>query len=522
MKKYYISTPIYYSNWLPHIWHSYSSLLADTIARFKRLLWYKVKFSTWVDENAQKNVLVAKEKWIWVMEFLDDIADGHKKVWDWINISYTDFIRTTEQRHHIYVKKILQKTFENEDIYQWEYKWLYCVGCEAFKKETDLTSEWLCPDHLKKPEYLIEKNWFFRLKKYQDNLMNFFEQNPNFVYPEFRFNEVKAWFDKWLEDFSISRETNKFWISLPFDETQVAYVWYDALLNYLTVCQDKDEWFWPCDLHVVWKEITRFHAIYWPAMLMSVSISLPKQILVTWFLTIDWQKISKSLWNVIDPSELAKKYTRDSIILYLFSDISIWNDCDFDTKKFKWLYDSTLVWWWGNLYSRICSLVNKNWIQNWELIDSKFEYFKDLSNKSENNKLLDLFNHFDEEILENYIKNFKFWDYIKDWIMLIDLSNTYIQNTKPREKLKNLETKQDWIDDLKFLVYILKNIWLLWAFLFIDWFEKFKQLYILEWIENIKTWKNDNINEWYFQKLFELEYFKISMKEWHLYERILD
>ncbi|EKE26523.1 MAG: methionyl-tRNA synthetase alpha subunit, partial [uncultured bacterium (gcode 4)] len=244
-KKFFITTPIYYANSVPHIGHAYSSLIADVIARYKRDNWFDVKFSTWVDENWQKMVNAAKEKWISIMEFLDDIATKQKAVWDWIDISYTDFIRTTELRHHEFVSKVLQKTYEAWDIYKWEYEWLYCVWCEAFKKETDLTPDWLCPDHLKKPEHIKEKNYFFKLSKYQKQLEDFYLNNPDFTIPNNRFKEMQSFLKEWLEDFSISRETNKFWIPLPFDPSQVTYVWYDALLNYLTVCQNWAEDFWP-------------------------------------------------------------------------------------------------------------------------------------------------------------------------------------------------------------------------------------------------------------------------------------
>ena len=210
--------------------------------------------------------------------------------------------------------EIFKIAFDNWDIYEWEYEWMYCIWCEAFKKDDDLIErDWkkVCPDHLKEPDKIKEKNYFFKLSKYENDLIEFYEKNPNFVIPSDRFNEVKAFVKRWLEDFSVSRETNKFGVKLPFDEEQVTYVWYDALFNYITVCQWGNENFWPADLHVVGKDIIRFHAIYWPAMLMSAWYELPKQILTTWFFTVDWHKISKSLWNVIDPVEFSEKYSKE-------------------------------------------------------------------------------------------------------------------------------------------------------------------------------------------------------------------
>jgi methionyl-tRNA synthetase len=230
-----------------------------------------------------------------IMPYLDMMAAEHKAVWDGLKIEYTDFIRTTEERHHKLVSEVLQKSFDNGDIYEGEYEGMYCVGCESFKKDEDLvyinktTGETfpindkvkeseniikVCPDHLKTPQTIKEKNYFFKLSKYQNFLLDHYEKNPEFVVPGDRFNEVKAFVKRGLEDFSISRETNKFGIKLPFDETQVTYVWYDALFNYVTVCRESDSGkdeseFWPADLHIVGKDIIRFHAIYWPAMLHS-------------------------------------------------------------------------------------------------------------------------------------------------------------------------------------------------------------------------------------------------------------
>ena len=375
--KFFITTPIYYTNWIPHIGHAYSSIIADVIARYNRISWKKIKFSTWVDENSQKAVQKAEEWWMEIMSYLDLMAEKHKAVWDWLGIEFTDFIRTTEKRHHTFVREVLQKSFDNWDIYEWEYEWLYCVWCEAFKKDDDLVylnistnktfpiskdvkqSEniiKICPDHLKEPDKIKEKNYFFKLSNYEDKLLEYYKNNPGFVIPSDRFNEVIAFVKRWLDDFSISRETNKFGIKLPFDESQVTYVWYDALFNYLTVCQNWDEDFWPVDLHVVWKDIIRFHAIYWPAMLLSAWYKLPKQILTTWFFTVDWQKISKSLWNVIDSVEFSNKYSKDLLTLYLLSSFNIWQDWDFDQHQAILTYNAKLANNLGNLVNRVVVL----------------------------------------------------------------------------------------------------------------------------------------------------------------------
>lgn len=355
-KKYFITTPIYYSNGVPHIGHAYSSLLADTIANYKRLRWMDVRFSTGVDENSQKVVESADALSMGVMDYADMMAGKHRAVWDGIGIRYTDFIRTTEPRHHAFVREVLQRSFDNGDIYEGQYEWLYCVGCEAFKKETDLI-DGKCPDHPNKPlQHLSEKNYFFRLSKYQEKILDFYEKNPDFVKPRSRFNEIIE-FVKWgLEDFSISRETNKFGIPLPFDPTQVTYVWYDALFNYLTVVQDDESKWWPADTHVMAKDIVKFHGIYWPAMLWSAGYETPRQLLTTGYFTVDGQKMSKTIGNVIDPVEYIETYSRDALILYLFWAFPIWEDGDFDREQAILAYNAKLSNNLWNLLNRFIAL----------------------------------------------------------------------------------------------------------------------------------------------------------------------
>ncbi len=372
---FFITTPIYYSNGIPHIGHAYSSLLADTIARAKRLEGKIVKFSTWVDENSQKVVESAAAQGMETMAYADMMAERHRAVWDGIDIEYTDFIRTTEPRHQEFVQMVLQRSFDAGDIYEWVYEGKYCVWCEAFKKDSDLIEKdgvMICPDHPNKPlEQLKEKNYFFRLSKYQDRLLEFYESHPDFITPHSRYAEVREFVKGWLEDFSISRETNKFGISLPFDTEQVTYVWYDALFNYLTVCATDvgrempqtdasgiSRW-WPADLHVIGKDIVRFHAIYWPAMLWSAGYEAPSQLLVTGHFTVDGQKMSKSIGNVIDPVAYSEEYSRDMMVLYLFSAFPIGEDGDFDQSEAILQYNAKLSNNLGNLLNRSLTLALK-------------------------------------------------------------------------------------------------------------------------------------------------------------------
>ncbi len=375
--KFFITTPIYYSNGIPHIWHAYASLLADTIASYKRFSWKEIKFVTWVDENSQKVVESAEAVGMGTMPYADMMAEKHKAVWDGIGIRYTDFIRTTEKRHHDFVQKVLMKSFQNGDIYEWVYEGKYCVGCEAFKKETDLIEKdgiLICPDHPNKPlEDLKEKNYFFRLSKYQDRLLALYENHPEFINPKSRYNEVIEFVKEGLEDFSISRETNKFGIPLPFDPDQVTYVWYDALFNYLTVCQWEEDIWWPADLHVIGKDIIRFHAIYWPAMLWSAWYEAPHEILVTGHFTVDGQKMSKTIGNVIDPVEYIASHSRDMLILYLFTAFPIGEDGDFDQKEAINQYNAKLANNLGNLLNRFLTLSLR--------LDGKIWYYEDDSMK---------------------------------------------------------------------------------------------------------------------------------------------
>jgi len=394
MKKepFFISTPIYYVNGVPHIGHAYTSIITDTIARYERMNGKNVHFVTGVDENSQKAVLKADEQGKDIYEYLDEMSAKHREVWDIFHISYTDFIRTTEKRHHNLVQEVLQKCFDRGDIYDGMYEWLYCVGCEAFLKPEELIErdgKMVCPDHLTQPELVREKNYFFRLTRYQTWIEEFYEANPTFVLPDFRYNELKAFVKRGLEDFSISRETNTFWIPLPFDDTQVTYVWFDALFNYYTSCKysksgdkhatnfvDESKIFWENThkkVHVVGKDIIRFHGIFWPCMLASYfelgeerdgvlhytdsdQKYLPSHLLSGGFFTVDGQKMSKSIGNVIEPVEYIEKYGKDLLTLYMLSAFPIGNDGDYDREQAIFTYNAKLANNLGNLLNRLVVL----------------------------------------------------------------------------------------------------------------------------------------------------------------------
>lgn len=487
--KFFITTPIYYSNDIPHVGHMYASLICDISSRYKRLLGYDVKFSTGVDENSQKTVQKAAEQKMDINEYLDKYAALHQETWDRLNISYTDFIRTTSEKHKAFVQEVLQKTYDNGDIYQGEYEGLYCVGCEAFKKETDLVEKdgkLVCPDHLKEPEKLKEKNWFFRLSKYQDKLEQFYADHPDFVTPSFRFNEMIA-FTKWgLEDFSISRETNKFGIPLPFDPEHVTYVRYDALLNYLTVCQWGDEAFWP-GVHVLGKDIARFHVIYRPAMLMSAWYELPKKEIITGFFTVDGQKMSKSLGNTVKPLELVEKYWRDAAVFYLFYDLVIGSDGDFSYARLENTRESMLSAWWGNLVSRVTKLSEKNGITQWKKHVECYDLCKD--DKEALQEVLSLTPGVLNEMLENKGINY----ILQLWYRGVQAANLYMQTTEPWIKLKNAESAAEGKQHLEFLLFAVKQLALLSAPFLTEGFAKFQQILGNEVVANVSTADtNDN------------------------------
>ncbi len=364
--KYYLTTAIAYVNANPHIGFALELLYSDVMARYQRLLGKDVYFLTGTDEHGQKILKSAKENNQSLEDFVAEKSAIYSNLADQWNISNNDFIRTTEARHMKSAQEFWKKSLANGDIYKKSYTGLYCVGCESFKLETDLV-DGKCPDHLKAPEVLSEENYFFKLSKYQKDIESLFEKNPEFVYPEHRFKEMKNILKNGLEDVSISRVKDKLpWgIPVPDDETQVMYVWFDALTNYITALgwgSDDDNLFkkfWPVDAHVIGKEINRFHSLLWPAMLMSAGVELPKQIAVHGWITVDGQKMSKSIGNVVDPIELVQKYPIEAVRYFLMREIQFDNDGDFSYTKFNERYQADLANGLGNLTNRIMVMIEK-------------------------------------------------------------------------------------------------------------------------------------------------------------------
>ncbi len=359
MAKYFLTTPIYYINGLPHIGSAYTSIAADVLARYHRQQGTEVLFSTGTDENSQKTVEAAEVTKQEVGPYTDEMAANWQKTWDSLGISYNRFIRTTEPDHIASVQAFIERVEKAGDFYKDEYEGLYCVGCEEFKSEAELV-DGKCPLHNPVPEKRKEENYFFRLSKYQDALLKHIEAHPEFIQPAGRRNEVLAFIKRGLNDFSVSRKGRHWGIPWPGDNDQTIYVWFDALTNYLTVAGFPNEGFekwWPADLHLIGKDISKFHAIYWPAMLLSAGLPLPKTVFAHGFFTVDGKKMSKSLGNAIDPVEAAGKYGVDALRYFLLWEIPFGQDGDFNHSRFEQVYNSDLANELGNGVQRVASMI---------------------------------------------------------------------------------------------------------------------------------------------------------------------
>ena len=357
-KKYYITTPIYYPSANFHIGHCYTTIIADAIARYKRLSGYDVFFLTGTDEHGQKIQKKAEESNVSPQEYVDKIVENAKDLWKSLDISYDKFIRTTDKEHVEVVQKIFKKLYDQGDIYKGEYKGKYCTPCESFWTETQLI-DGKCPDCGREVNEVSEEAYFFKLSKYQDRLVDYIENHPNFIQPQSRKNEMINNFIKpGLEDLCVSRTSFNWGVPVSFDDKHVVYVWLDALSNYITALGylTKDDTlfkkYWPADLHIVGKEIVRFHTIIWPIMLMALGLELPKQVYGHGWLVINGGKISKSLGNYKDPRDYIKEYGVDAVRYFALREVPFGNDGNFSEDLLINRTNSDLANILGNLVNR--------------------------------------------------------------------------------------------------------------------------------------------------------------------------
>ena len=522
-KKFYITTPIYYPSGKFHIGTAYTTILTDTIKRYKALRGYDSYMLTGLDEHGQKIQTVAEKEGSKPQEYVDKMAETTKKLWKDMNISYSDFIRTTDKRHEETVAKIFEKLLAQGDIYKGEYEGWYCMPCETYFTQTQLV-DGKCPDCGRDVQLMKEETYFFNMKKYQKRLEEFYEKNPYFIQPESRKNELFNNFIKpGVEDLCVSRTSFDWGVKVPSDPKHVVYVWLDALTNYITALgymQEDDSKFkkyWPADLHIIGKDIIRFHGIYWPIFLMALDLPLPKKIYAHGFISIRDGKMSKSKGNVIYPENLTERYGVDATKYFLLREFAFDQDISFTPESFVNRFNADLANDLGNLLNRTIAMCNKYFGGN----VPKYNGIKNDVDKEIEEFAINTTSKF-----EKAFENFEIASSIQEIWSLVSRTNKYIDETSPWVLAKE-ENKEKLESCIYHLIENLRRIAILISPIMDATSEKmFKQLGIenpeLKTYESLKNYdKIENVKviekgEPLFMRLNaeeEIEYIKSKMKK---------